>query len=274
MRRVAQQQQRTARATARTNDTIKRRSEKRQRRWEKRDQRQELRRKARKKSRKRWLKRGRRVLAYRPTWWRKARETGLRALASSLGASLMNLLKQVPGWVWAPRVRETEPSKPAMVAKPKTEERLARPKPARAPRQVDNVMPKPTKQVHLSKPRMTTKGMGIMHANIEGIVEEFQKGIAGYELPDTHAVPDVNDFLESFSEMFSHMGDAIHSLGEKWDSDEPVEHAVAEFMKEVGNAVSGMGSDADEVYGTWRTEHEADIARFENPRNGEEKMNV
>jgi len=49
---------------------------------------------------------------------------------------------------------------------------------------------------------------------------------------------------------------------------------VAEFMKEVGNAVSGMGSDADEVYGTWRTEHEADIARFENPRNGEEKMNV
>jgi hypothetical protein len=273
MRKVARTQQRTARATARMNDVIKRRSEKRQRRWEKRDRRKELRRKARRKSRKRWLKRGRRALAYRPAWWRRLRETGLREVALSLGASLLNLLKQVPGWVWAPKVRSTKvtPAQPTMVSKPTV---VAKAKPARARPPVDNVMPKPVKRVNISKPRMTTKGTGHMHSNIEAIVEEFQRGIAGYELPDTHAVPDVNDFLESFSGMFSQMGDAIVRLGEKWDSDEPVEHSVAEFMKEVGSAVANMGSDADEVYETWRTEHEADIERFENPRNGEEKMNV
>ena len=113
-----------------------------------------------------------------------------------------------------------------------------------------------------------------MHMACEHAAESFSESVGGYHLPDSKAVPDVDDFLGSFGDMFRQMGDSLAQLADGFASDTPVDQAVAEYIREVGTGLAAMGEGGDEVHQTWRQANAADIDRHENPRPAEEAFNV
>jgi hypothetical protein len=113
-----------------------------------------------------------------------------------------------------------------------------------------------------------------MHVACEHAAESFSESVGGYQMPDSKAVPDVDDFLGSFGDMFRTMGDSLTGLADSFASDTPVDQAVAEYIREVAAGLTNMGEGGDEVHQTWREANAADIERHESPRPAEEAFNV
>lgn len=251
----------------------------REMRWTARQKRREQRRKARAA---RWKDRRARLASYRPRWWRILAAYGWKTAMAAAAAGLVALIRQVPGWVWAPKTA-TEKAAPATT---KTTDTTPAARPAmKAPARPNRpAAPKTTPVQHpgaapaVPRPRRTTKGptpvFETMHPSCQAAVDAFRESIGGYQMPDQQAVPDVDHFLGSFQEMFAELAVVMRGLADQFDSDTPVEHEVAEYMREVADGQHNMGDGAAEVYQTWRDVNAPDIERHENPRPHETAFNV
>lgn len=81
---------------------------------------------------------------------------------------------------------------------------------------------------------------------------------------------DINAFLERLPEVTESLGSAISSIADTLGSDNPVDVQVADKLREIASAIAGTSDLTAEAHSTFRSAHEDDLNRLENPRPGEE----
>jgi len=109
-----------------------------------------------------------------------------------------------------------------------------------------------------------------MHTVWENAVEAFQAAMSHH--PEN--VEEWDQYFASMGEAFGEFGTATTSGADAIDSETPVEHEVAEYLREVGSGFSSMSDAGGDVYQVWRQANEHDIRRHEEPRPNEASFNV
>lgn len=108
-------------------------------------------------------------------------------------------------------------------------------------------------------------------SHVEAASEAVKEHIGGYS---PESMLELNRFLEEFPSFFEAQGEALSRLAESLSSDHPVHQAPTDVLRDLANAINGMGEFAQEAFGTWRQTHAEDLERLENPRPGEEEWDV
>jgi len=80
--------------------------------------------------------------------------------------------------------------------------------------------------------------------------------------------------IESMPEGLESIANTFRVLAERSDDEFPLDKTVGESLNEVYTLLMQAVSAAEEVGKAFRTSHEGDIARHEDPRNGEEKWDI
>lgn len=77
-------------------------------------------------------------------------------------------------------------------------------------------------------------------------------------------------FEQELPGFFENLGQNLATLGQRTSSDMPLDPAVGEHMGELASAAHAMAEVARELAGTFRTNHEVELRRLEQPRPAEE----
>ncbi|MCD0482040.1 hypothetical protein LO771_06320 [Streptacidiphilus sp. ASG 303] len=80
--------------------------------------------------------------------------------------------------------------------------------------------------------------------------------------------------MESMPEALTSVANTFRILAERCDSEFPLDSAVGEALNEVYERLMQAVTASEEVAKTFRTRHEGDIARHEDPRTGEDKWDT
>jgi hypothetical protein len=110
-----------------------------------------------------------------------------------------------------------------------------------------------------------------MSTHIDAANEALDAHVGGFE-PQTPT--ELGDFLQSLPELFSHMGQAISTVGDRLGDEFPVEPSLPERLREIGSSVAGLADDASEAHTVHRSAHEKELERLENPRTNEQFWDV
>lgn len=101
----------------------------------------------------------------------------------------------------------------------------------------------------------------------EEAAAEMEAAAASYD-PDGSM--EILAMIEGLPDALTSVANTMKILGERSDSEFPLEKAVAETFRDCFGAVMAAVSVAEEMGPIFRRVHEADIARHEDPRNGPE----
>jgi len=82
------------------------------------------------------------------------------------------------------------------------------------------------------------------------------------------------EFMASLPEAFEELKKAFTTLGEKLGAEFPQEAGVTQMWGDVASGLGGMGDHMEQLYQTFRNEHEREIQRSEEPRPNEQTWDV
>ncbi|MFF4044957.1 hypothetical protein [Streptomyces sp. NPDC001816] len=130
----------------------------------------------------------------------------------------------------------------------------------RPPAQIPNSTPTPaTSQV--------SEGVHVSGFRFEEAAAEMEEAAQNYE-PD--GAMEILAMVEGLPIALASVAEVMKILGERSDEEFPLEKAVAETFRDCYGAVMAAVAVAEEMGPIFRKEHEQDIARHEDPRNGHE----
>ncbi|MFD9368936.1 hypothetical protein ACFWA6_14725 [Streptomyces sp. NPDC060020] len=99
----------------------------------------------------------------------------------------------------------------------------------------------------------------------EELAAEMEQAAQSYE-PEN--CMEILAMLENLPEALQAIANILKILAERSDSEFPLEKVVADMLSELYSTFSNSVGFSEELGPTFRQAHEADIARFEDPRNG------
>jgi hypothetical protein len=108
-----------------------------------------------------------------------------------------------------------------------------------------------------------------MHSPREAIADAFAQ-LAHWE-PESGT--DVARLMEEFKDMFDTIGTSFTTLADRMQSEMPLAAPVVDSVRDIGAGVLSMGSIAENAHSVMLEEHEADLARQNDPRPGENLWN-
>ncbi|MFJ3727022.1 hypothetical protein ACIPYQ_31275 [Streptomyces sp. NPDC090045] len=114
----------------------------------------------------------------------------------------------------------------------------------------------------------TPEGAHVSNASgfrFEELAAELEQAAQSYE-PEN--CMEILAMLENLPEALQAIANILKILSERSDSEFPLEKVVADMLSDLYSTFSNSVSFSEELGPTFRQAHEADIARFEDPRNG------
>ncbi|MCX4541908.1 hypothetical protein [Streptomyces sp. NBC_01565] len=101
----------------------------------------------------------------------------------------------------------------------------------------------------------------------EELAAEMEQAAQSYE-PEN--CMEILAMLEGLPEALQAIANILKILAERSDSEFPLEKVVADMLSDLYSVFVNSVSSSEDLGSTFRQAHEADIARFEDPRNGPE----
>jgi hypothetical protein len=110
-----------------------------------------------------------------------------------------------------------------------------------------------------------------MASPLTGASEAIRDAFSGFrpEKPE-----DFEDFFKGLPGFFGDQGASLGALAQRADDEMPLNKAVVEELREIVAAVNGLRDKADELNQHFRTAHQGELERANNPRAGERAWNV
>lgn len=196
---------------------------------------------------------------------RKARRTlGLRRRLA--GRRMLGRVARSPRWLWNHRPGWLWPAIPMPLSRDLLRPNTPEPKlslPAIDSRRVKHRTPYP--QLTGRRAGSTPKEHRTMSNPIEAVTEAF--GQLGQFDPENATA--MADFLANLGHMHTEMSSQFGALINQWQGEKPIDPSVLEAMQTLTTIYAGAADIADEVHSTFRSAHERDLARLEEPRAGE-----
>lgn len=109
-----------------------------------------------------------------------------------------------------------------------------------------------------------------MHA-LDSVNDAIDTAMGGFE-PEN--VEDLGSWLEGLPGIYERLSGALTTVADRFVEEFPIHPDVAEHLREMASGAAGQQEYAAEAHGIFRTSHEADLDRLENPRAGEEFMDA
>jgi hypothetical protein len=106
---------------------------------------------------------------------------------------------------------------------------------------------------------------------ITGAAEDVETGFAGFQ---PGSAPDMIDFFKDMPDFWDSLAGSLGSLAGRMEDEMPLHPSLAEQIREMAGTVAGLRDQAQETNGLFRSHHEAEIRRVEEPRHGEEAWDV
>lgn len=100
--------------------------------------------------------------------------------------------------------------------------------------------------------------------------EALQEQLGSWE-PEN--AKDTNDMLEALPSLFENLGEVLVHMAEIVTM-HAIEPAVTDELREAAASADGHREQFEQVYKTFRSVHEHDLERLEEPRPGEEDWDV
>jgi hypothetical protein len=91
---------------------------------------------------------------------------------------------------------------------------------------------------------------------------------------EPESATDMESVLSQLPELPEALGQALNSIAEKLSSDYPVDEAVPEILRDAASHISGTSDQLAEVHSAFRSRHEDDLRRIEEPRPNEKIWDV
>ncbi|WP_345698382.1 hypothetical protein [Kitasatospora terrestris] len=147
--------------------------------------------------------------------------------------------------------------------------------PENTPQPVGETVPRAPKN-HNAQPELTALGGDVPNTAESGFsfsdtASEMYSAAMNYD-PD--GMMQVLAAIESMPEGLESIANTFRVLAERSDSEFPLDKNVGEALNEVYTLLMQAMSAAEEVGKAFRSSHESDIARHEDPRTGEEKWDI
>lgn len=108
-------------------------------------------------------------------------------------------------------------------------------------------------------------------SHLDAITEAIDSGIGGFE-PEN--VDHLGAFLQSLPGVYEALTSGLNRLADRFGDELPLHPAVVEHIREMASSAAGLFEYSNEAYGIFRSSHEDDLERLENPRPGEEFMDA
>lgn len=116
----------------------------------------------------------------------------------------------------------------------------------------------------------TSQGVAVSNVSgfrFEELAAEMEQAAQSYE-PEN--CMEILAMLEGLPEALHAIANILKILAERSDSEFPLEKVVADMLSDLYSVFANSVEFSEELGPTFRQAHEADIARFEDPRNGHE----
>ncbi|MFD3499936.1 hypothetical protein [Streptomyces sp. NPDC058678] len=126
---------------------------------------------------------------------------------------------------------------------------------------------RPAVKVPTSTIPEVTEGEHVSGFRFEEAAAEMEQAANQY---DPENAMEILAMIEGLPEALTSVANVMKILGERSDNEFPLEKAVAETFRDCFGAVMAAVSVAEEMGPIFRRQHEQDIARHEDPRNGPE----
>lgn len=104
---------------------------------------------------------------------------------------------------------------------------------------------------------------------VDAVTDAIGHNIGSYE-PEN--VDDLGGFLAALPELYEALASSLTRVADRFADELPVHPDVAEHIRELASQAAGQHEYAGEAYGLFRSRHDDDLERLENPRPGEEFM--
>jgi hypothetical protein len=106
---------------------------------------------------------------------------------------------------------------------------------------------------------------------IDAATEAIDQGIGSFE-PEN--VDDLGAFLQALPAVYEALGNGLNRLADRFGDELPIHQSVVEHIREMASSAFGLHEYGGEAYQLFVNTHEDDLERLENPRPGEEFMDV
>lgn len=216
-----------------------------------------------------------------------ARLQGRRLLAAALTAPLGVLgavttpLGRQLGWRWllypgrrlfrrivANALRDKAARDVEIRAQQEAEEAAADAAAQLDPNAVGDQVERPEQQIPVSTPKhIVPEGVHVSGFNFEQFAAEMESSASSYE-PD--GCMEILAMVDQLPEALTAVANTLRILAERSDTEFPLEKEVAAGFGDIFQALMTAATAAEELPRVFRTAHEQDIARHEDPRNGPE----
>ncbi|MBM7786495.1 hypothetical protein [Tenggerimyces flavus] len=105
-------------------------------------------------------------------------------------------------------------------------------------------------------------------------IEQAVEAIDNISHWEPETITDVDDFLGDLSELYDALATTQARLAERFGSDLPIGAAVVEHLSELASGAAALTDHARESRSIFRSAHEDEFNRLENPRPKEELWDV
>ncbi len=110
-----------------------------------------------------------------------------------------------------------------------------------------------------------------MSNQLEAAAESIDSGIGSFE-PEN--VNDLGLFLGDLPRVYEALAGGLNRVADRFAEEFPLHPSVVEHIREMAAGAAGQHEYAGEAYQIFLTAHQEDLDRIENPRTGEEFMDV
>ena len=107
---------------------------------------------------------------------------------------------------------------------------------------------------------------------MEPLTEAITEHLGGW-MPESHT--EAEEFFQNgLPSVFEALGEALARLSQTLPGEKPLDNSLTETLGEMGSTIGGFADVAREMHPLYRSAHETEINRLENPRPGEEMWDV
>ncbi|MCM2428805.1 hypothetical protein [Streptomyces sp. RKAG337] len=135
------------------------------------------------------------------------------------------------------------------------------------PNEVGDQVERPDQHVPSTPQHIVPEGVHVSGFNFEQFASEMESSASSYE-PD--GCMEILAMVDQLPEALTAVANTLRILAERSDTEFPLEKEVAAGFGEIFQALMAAAAAAEELPAVFRTAHEQDIARHEDPRNGPE----
>lgn len=104
-----------------------------------------------------------------------------------------------------------------------------------------------------------------------GAAVEAIKLVGGF-VPETAA--ELDSLFKDLPSLHESVAKTLSNLAERFSSAKPVHSTVLDYLRDIAAWEAGLADSARDMEAIYRTAHEHDRARIENPRPGEDLWDV